>query len=138
MALCVLAAAWKKAVERKSEDKGSVAPGFVEGLLGVVVDHGLRLESAQEAQLVRDRVHAMGVMCEIATCEWPNGRPNLGHLQEAAREMRSHVSSCQESFEVLRVCLVGRFTTDYLSQVPKTIGHLYKATNRSLTYCTSL
>uniref|UniRef100_A0ACD5YQP9 Uncharacterized protein n=1 Tax=Avena sativa TaxID=4498 RepID=A0ACD5YQP9_AVESA len=92
MALCVLAAAWKKAVEggpgRKSEEAGSVAPGLVEGLLGVVVDHGLRLESAQEAQLVRDRVHGMGVMCEIATCEWPNGRPNLGHLQEAAREMR--------------------------------------------------
>ncbi|KAM0859712.1 hypothetical protein ACQ4PT_047022 [Festuca glaucescens] len=64
MALCVLAAAWKKAVEggsgRKSEDKGSVSPGFVEGLLGVVVDHGLRLESAEEAQLVRARVHGMG------------------------------------------------------------------------------
>lgn len=92
MALCVLAAAWKKAVEggsgRKSEEDGSVAPGFVDGLLGVVVDHGLRLESAEEAQLVRDRVHGMGVMCEIATCEWPDGRPNLGHLQEAAREMR--------------------------------------------------
>ncbi|KAM0859711.1 hypothetical protein ACQ4PT_047022 [Festuca glaucescens] len=92
MALCVLAAAWKKAVEggsgRKSEDKGSVSPGFVEGLLGVVVDHGLRLESAEEAQLVRARVHGMGVMCEIATCEWPNGRPNLWHLQEAAREIR--------------------------------------------------
>ena len=60
MALCVLAAAWKKAVGRKAEEDESVAPGFVHGLLGVVVDHGLRLESAQEAQLVRDRVHAMG------------------------------------------------------------------------------
>nr|XP_045085763.1 uncharacterized protein LOC109744263 isoform X3 [Aegilops tauschii subsp. strangulata] len=84
-ALCVLTAAWKKAAEGRS---GRKSEGFVEGLLGVVVDHGLRLESADEAQLVRDRVHGMGVMCEIARCEWPNGRPNLGHLQEAAREMR--------------------------------------------------
>jgi hypothetical protein len=64
MALCVLAAAWKKAAEggsgRKSAEVESAAPGFVDGLLGVVVDHGLRLESAEEAQLVRDRVHGMG------------------------------------------------------------------------------
>ncbi|XP_010234123.1 uncharacterized protein LOC100842962 isoform X3 [Brachypodium distachyon] len=92
MALCVLVAAWKKAVDgepgRKSGEDGSVGPGFVDGLLGVVVDHGLRPESAEEAQVVRDRVHGMGVLCEIAKCEWPNGRPKLGHLQEAAREIR--------------------------------------------------
>uniref|UniRef100_A0A0E0NCS0 tRNA(Ile)-lysidine synthetase n=1 Tax=Oryza rufipogon TaxID=4529 RepID=A0A0E0NCS0_ORYRU len=83
MALCVLAAAWKKAGEgREQEDEGEGGvSGFVDGLLGVVVDHGLRPESADEAQLVR-------VVCEIATCEWPNGRPKLGHIQEAAREMR--------------------------------------------------
>uniref|UniRef100_A0A0E0CIS7 tRNA(Ile)-lysidine synthetase n=1 Tax=Oryza meridionalis TaxID=40149 RepID=A0A0E0CIS7_9ORYZ len=89
MALCVLAAAWKKAVEGRKEEEGEGdASGFVDGLLGVVVDHGLRPESADEAQLVRDRVRGMGVVCEIATCEWPNGRPKLGHIQEAAREMR--------------------------------------------------
>ncbi|XP_052144773.1 uncharacterized protein LOC127764008 [Oryza glaberrima] len=90
MALCVLAAAWKKAGEgREQEDEGEGGvSGFVDGLLGVVVDHGLRPESADEAQLVRDRVRGMGVVCEIATCEWPNGRPKLGHIQEAAREMR--------------------------------------------------
>uniref|UniRef100_A0A0D9VEJ4 tRNA(Ile)-lysidine synthetase n=1 Tax=Leersia perrieri TaxID=77586 RepID=A0A0D9VEJ4_9ORYZ len=84
MALCVLAAAWKKAADGGEGD----ASGFVDGLLGVVVDHGLRTESAEEARLVRERVRGMGVMCEIATCEWPDGRPKQGRIQEAAREMR--------------------------------------------------
>ncbi|XP_062218803.1 uncharacterized protein LOC133918768 isoform X2 [Phragmites australis] len=92
MALCVLAAAWKKAAEggsgRKSGEEVSIASRFVDGLLGVVVDHGLRPESAEEAQLVRDRVRGMGVQCEIAKCEWPDGRPKQGHVQEAAREVR--------------------------------------------------
>lgn len=98
MALCVLAAAWKKAEEgvsgTKAGEEGAAASGFVNGLLGVVVDHGLRPESAEEAQLVRDRVHGMGVMCEIARCQWPDGRPKQGHLQEAAREMRQNSLFC--------------------------------------------
>ncbi|KAF0932950.1 hypothetical protein E2562_013142 [Oryza meyeriana var. granulata] len=88
MALCVLAAAWKKAGEGRKDGGREDDSGFVDGLLGVVVDHGLRPESTDEAQLVRDRVHGMGVMCEIATCDWPDGRPKQGHIQEAAREMR--------------------------------------------------
>ncbi|CAD6247329.1 unnamed protein product [Miscanthus lutarioriparius] len=89
MALCVLATAWKKAAARKaSDEEGPVASAFVDGLLGVVVDHGLRPESADEARLVRDRVRGMGVECEIAKCEWPDGRPKQGQVQEAAREVR--------------------------------------------------
>jgi hypothetical protein len=61
MALCVLATAWKKAAGRKAGDEEDpVASAFVDGLLGVVVDHGLRPESADEARLVRDRVRGMG------------------------------------------------------------------------------
>lgn len=30
----------------------------------------------------------IGIRCEIANCDWVDGRPKLGHLQEAAREMR--------------------------------------------------
>ncbi|OQU84767.1 hypothetical protein SORBI_3004G119400 [Sorghum bicolor] len=89
MALCVLATAWKKAAARKAGDEeGPVASAFVDGLLGVVVDHGLRPESADEARLVRDRVRGMGVECEIAKCEWPDGHPKQGQVQEAAREVR--------------------------------------------------
>ncbi|XP_015688887.2 uncharacterized protein LOC102705885 [Oryza brachyantha] len=88
MALCVLAAAWKRAGEEREGGGAGNASGFVDGLLGVVVDHGLRPESADESRLVRDRVRGMGVMCEIATCDWPDGRPKQGHIQEAAREMR--------------------------------------------------
>ena len=29
-----------------------------------------------------------GVECEIAKCEWPDGRPKQGQVQEAAREVR--------------------------------------------------
>lgn len=63
MALCVLATAWKKAAGRKAADgEGSVASAFVDGLLGIVVDHGLRSESSDEARLVRDRVRSMGIL----------------------------------------------------------------------------
>lgn len=35
----------------------------------------------------------VGVRCEIASCDWLDGRPKLGHLQEAARDMRSDILS---------------------------------------------
>jgi tRNA(Ile)-lysidine synthase TilS/MesJ len=60
MALCVLAAVWKKDAKRKSDEEASIVSRFVDGLLGVVVDHVLRPESSVEAQLVRDRVRGMG------------------------------------------------------------------------------
>nr|CAB3449556.1 unnamed protein product [Digitaria exilis] len=89
MALCVLATAWKKAAGKKAAaEEGSVSSAFVNGLLSIVVDHGLRSESSDEARLVRDRVRNMGVECEIARCDWPDGRPKQGHVQEAAREVR--------------------------------------------------
>jgi hypothetical protein len=63
MALCVLATAWKKAAGRKpADEEGFGSSAFVDGLLGVVVDHSLRPESADEARLVRDRVRGMGIL----------------------------------------------------------------------------
>ncbi|CAI9100337.1 OLC1v1037312C1 [Oldenlandia corymbosa var. corymbosa] len=86
MALCILASMWKKdghcAVATEESDE------FVDGLVGIVIDHGLRPESKDEANLVCNRVRNMGVRCEIAPCEWSEGRPKPGHLQEAARDKR--------------------------------------------------
>lgn len=57
MALCVLAADWKtnglNAATKQSSE-------FTDGLLAIVVDHGLRIESKDEAYLVRRRVLNMG------------------------------------------------------------------------------
>ncbi|KAI3711610.1 hypothetical protein L1987_70149 [Smallanthus sonchifolius] len=85
MALCLLAANWKtygvNVASRANND-------FVDGLLAIVVDHGLRAESKNESEIVQHRVLKMGIRCEIAQCAWTDGRPKLGHLQEAARDMR--------------------------------------------------
>ncbi|GJW64327.1 tRNA(Ile)-lysidine synthase [Tanacetum coccineum] len=85
MALCLLAANWKtyglKATSKGNDD-------VVDGLLAIIVDHGLRAESKDEAEMVQRRVLNMGIRCEIAHCEWADGKPKLGHLQEAARDVR--------------------------------------------------
>lgn len=89
MALCVLTAKWK------TEGLSGVnkTDGFIDGLVAVVVDHGLRQESRDEAELVCSRVSDIGIRCEIARCDWVNGRPKQGHLQEAARDMRYQMIS---------------------------------------------
>ncbi|XP_015898263.3 uncharacterized protein LOC107431788 isoform X1 [Ziziphus jujuba] len=84
MALCVLTAHWKTQGLNASYGNGE----FIEGLLAIIVDHGLRAESQEEANTVSNRLSKMGIRCEIADCDWPDGRPKQGHLQEAAREMR--------------------------------------------------
>ncbi|GAB4839214.1 hypothetical protein Ancab_028742 [Ancistrocladus abbreviatus] len=84
MALCVLTAHWKTSTVSAACD-GS---GFIDGLLAIIVDHGLRPESKEEAAIVCHRVSNMGIRCEIAHCDWSDGRPKQGHLQEAARDMR--------------------------------------------------
>ncbi|WZZ03571.1 hypothetical protein YC2023_089492 [Brassica napus] len=89
MALCVLTAKWKT----EGLSGVSKTDGFIDGLVAVVVDHGLRQESRDEAELVCFRVSDMGIRCEIARCDWVNGRPKQGHLQEAARDMRYQMIS---------------------------------------------
>ncbi|KAK8550263.1 hypothetical protein V6N13_118781 [Hibiscus sabdariffa] len=84
MALCVLAANWKAEVQYGIGNSGK----YIDGLLAIIVDHGLRPESKDEATLVGNRVSEMGIRCEIARCDWMNGKPKQGHLQEAARDMR--------------------------------------------------
>lgn len=56
MALCILTAAWKQSSLNGAMTNG----GFIDGLLAVVVDHGLRAESKEEAITVSHRVSRMG------------------------------------------------------------------------------
>lgn len=87
MALCVLMAHWKTTGNTAAVDSS----GFINGLLAIIVDHGLRLESFEEAETVSCWVSDIGIRSEIACCDWPNGRPKLGHLEEMARDMRYQI-----------------------------------------------
>ncbi|KAL7106504.1 hypothetical protein ACP275_07G117400 [Erythranthe tilingii] len=90
MALCVLTADWKSdnLVDSATSVTTKGRSNHVDGLLAIVVDHGLRPESAEEADLVRNRVLDMGIKCQVSHCEWMDGKPSPGHLQEAARNKR--------------------------------------------------
>ncbi|KAJ8551975.1 hypothetical protein K7X08_028418 [Anisodus acutangulus] len=92
MILCALTATWKTNSLGIAPQKNE----FIDGLLAVVVDHGLRADSKDEANLVHRRVTSMGIKCEIANCEWSEGKPKQGHLQEAARQRRYEIlqSAC--------------------------------------------
>ncbi|EPS66935.1 hypothetical protein M569_07840, partial [Genlisea aurea] len=103
VALCILTAGWKCGNHDAST---SLRSNPVDGLLAVVVDHGLRNESAEEAHIVSGRITDMGIKCEVARCQWSEGRPKVGHLQEAARNKRYDIlqSIClREKFGVLLV-----------------------------------
>lgn len=56
IALCVLTAYWKTNGRNVARDSG----GFIDGLLAIVVDHGLRAESKGEANIVSHGVSKMG------------------------------------------------------------------------------
>lgn len=57
MALCVLAAEWKmQGLDYLSKESRE----FIDGILAIVVDHGLRADSEDEAKVVRRRVLNMG------------------------------------------------------------------------------
>ena len=59
MALCVLTAGWKT---DGANAVGKSDDGFINGVLGIIVDHGLREESNEEAQIVSSRVTEMGIL----------------------------------------------------------------------------
>lgn len=58
MALCVLAAHWKSENHNPASSTGRSKS--IDGLLAIVVDHGLRKESTEEAKLVSRRIVDMG------------------------------------------------------------------------------
>ncbi len=59
MALCVLTASWKTS----GLNGAGESSGFIDGILAIIVDHGLRAESKDEANIVSNRVSQMGTLC---------------------------------------------------------------------------
>ncbi|KAL2625880.1 hypothetical protein AAZV13_07G077300 [Glycine max] len=113
MALCVLTAGWKTAgADAVTSENG----GFIDGLLAIIVDHGLRAESKEEANIVSHRVSKMGIRCEIACCDWPSGRPKQGQLQEAAREMRYQIFQEVCAQHRIGVLLIAQHADDQICQ----------------------
>lgn len=62
-----------------------------------IVDHGLRVGSAKEAETAQDRATSIGASARILTCEWPEGIPTTG-IQEKARNARYQLlgDACRE------------------------------------------
>jgi len=60
---------------------------FPDRIVAVTVDHGLRAESAAEANFVAEISRSLSVRHTILPAEWPKGRPATG-IQEAARAAR--------------------------------------------------
>ncbi|KAL5709608.1 tRNA(Ile)-lysidine synthetase [Ranunculus cassubicifolius] len=108
VALCVLAAGWKSDAQIGKDESN----GCIDGLLAIIVDHNLRVESKDEAETVRNRISSIGVNCHIACCDWSDGRPKQGHLQEMARDMRYQIFQrvCRE--KQIGVLLIAQHADD--------------------------
>jgi tRNA(Ile)-lysidine synthase len=65
-----------------------LAPRLGVSLAAAAVDHGLRPEAAREAETVRRRCHAMGIVCEVASVDVGQARQRHMSVQEAARTVR--------------------------------------------------
>mmetsp|Transcript_16951 Transcript_16951/g.50613 ORF Transcript_16951/g.50613 Transcript_16951/m.50613 type:complete len:493 (-) Transcript_16951:513-1991(-) len=68
------------------------------GMYAVIVDHGLRGESADEARLTQTLVSSWGLQPLVLKAEWPLGRPSRGKLMNAARleRQRLFTSACRQ------------------------------------------
>lgn len=82
---------------------------------------------------------SLGIKCEVAHCQWLDGRPKLGHLQEAARNKRCFfllantcfLPSVEKNFNPLPL-------TSLYSITPNHIGMKHYegyASNNKLAYC---
>lgn len=111
MALCFLTAGWKTD-GANANAVGKSDDGFINGILGVIVDHGLREESNEEAHIVSSRVTEMGIRCEIAKCSWLDGKPKQGHLLEEAREKRYEVFQNVCTKHQIEVLLIAHHADD--------------------------
>jgi tRNA(Ile)-lysidine synthase len=121
MALCILTARW---LQQQQQVKGlshsvieEAAVGMMMPLLsnhvvGMVVDHGLRPESAMEALSVQHWLARLGMECQVLKCNWVEGVPTSGHLQEAARNARYNLMEQACRRHSIRILLMAHHADD--------------------------
>jgi len=97
MALLALAARWRASLKRGPD------------LIAVTVDHGLRPESAKEANAVKRQAREIGVTHR--TLRWTGPKPKSG-LQEAAREARYRLLSGEAAKSGARLVLTAHTLDD--------------------------
>ena len=97
LALLVLAARWRKSLKSGPD------------MIAVTVDHGLRPESAKEANAVKRQARELGVVHR--TLRWTGAKPKTG-LQEAAREARYRLLSGEAARSGARMVLTAHTLDD--------------------------
>lgn len=102
MALLALAARWRATLRRGPE------------LIAVTVDHGLRQDSAKEANAVKR--HARGIGVAHRTLRWIGAKPRTG-LQEAARQARYRLLSAEAARAGARLVLTAHTLDDQAETV---------------------
>ncbi len=102
MALLALAARWRASLKRGPT------------LVAVTVDHGLRPESAKEANAVKRQARELGVAHR--TLRWTGAKPKTG-LQEAAREARYRLLSGEAAKAGARMVLTAHTLDDQAETV---------------------
>lgn len=97
MAMLALAARWRESLSRGPK------------LIAVTVDHGLRPESAKEANIVKRHARELGIPHRIL--RWSGRKPKTG-LQEAARLARYRLLSEQAAKAKARIVLTAHTRDD--------------------------
>jgi tRNA(Ile)-lysidine synthase len=117
MALLHLVAQWARSHERSAAAADGVPP-----VVAVTVDHGLRAESAAEADWVGRQARLLGV--DHVVLRWTGAKPRSG-IQEAAREARYALMTewaSRESLPIPRQILLAHHLDDQAETVLMRLG----------------
>ncbi|CAM6045901.1 unnamed protein product [Sphagnum compactum] len=121
MALCILTARWWQQQQQvkglshsviEEAAAGMMMPLLSKHVVGMVVDHGLRPESAMEALSVQHWLARLGMECQVLKCNWMEGVPASGHLQEAARNARYNLMEQACRRHSIRILLMAHHADD--------------------------
>ncbi|KVH93897.1 Lysidine-tRNA(Ile) synthetase [Cynara cardunculus var. scolymus] len=100
MALCLLVADWKSCGLNVASNGNN---DMVDGLLAIIVDHGLRSESKDEAEMVQRRVLDIGIRCEIAHCKWYEKLQHICSRHQIGVLLIAHHADDQAELFILRL-----------------------------------